>query len=52
MKPELGITRMNLKGKVVLLSLVLSNEMVLNLKSRKFYWNISGENLMGASSTC
>lgn len=46
MKPEIGISDKNMKGVVTLLSGVLSNEMVLYIKSRKFHWNVAGESFM------
>ena len=46
MKPEIGITEKNLQNSISLLSVVLSDEMTLYIKTRKFHWNVSGESFM------
>jgi starvation-inducible DNA-binding protein len=46
MKPDIGINEKNLKQINQLLSVVLSNETVLYIKTRKFHWNITGESFM------
>ncbi|MET0758806.1 MAG: DNA starvation/stationary phase protection protein [Flavobacterium sp.] len=46
MKPEIGITEKNLQSSISLLSVVLSDEMTLYIKLRKFHWNVSGESFM------
>ncbi|MDQ3110833.1 MAG: DNA starvation/stationary phase protection protein [Bacteroidota bacterium] len=46
MKPDIGIAQNNLKQINEMLSVVLSNETVLYIKTRKFHWNISGESFM------
>ena len=46
MKPEIGITEKHLQKNVTLLSAILSNEMTLYIKTRKFHWNVSGESFM------
>ncbi|MCF8449068.1 MAG: DNA starvation/stationary phase protection protein [Taibaiella sp.] len=46
MKPEIGITEKNLNKSVVLLSVILSDEMTLYIKTRKFHWNVSGDSFM------
>ena len=46
MKMDIGITEKNLKGIVSLLSTLLSDEMTLYIKTRKFHWNVSGESFM------
>lgn len=46
MKPEIGITEKNLQSSISLLSVVLSDEMTLYIKTRKFHWNVSGESFM------
>ena len=46
MKPNIGITEINLEHSAELLSEVLANEMTLYVKTRKFHWNISGESFM------
>jgi len=45
-KPRIGISEKKLNGITELLSTVLSNEMVLYVKTRKFHWNVSGESFM------
>jgi len=46
MKPEIGITEKHLHKSITLLSAILSNEMTLYVKTRKFHWNVSGESFM------
>jgi starvation-inducible DNA-binding protein len=46
MKPNIGITEKNLDQITDLLSGLLSDEMTLYIKTRKFHWNISGESFM------
>ena len=46
MKPNIGISKKDLKEVTELLSIVLSNEVVLYTKTRKFHWNVRGENFM------
>jgi starvation-inducible DNA-binding protein len=46
MKPEIGISDKHLKGSIKILSAVLSDEMTLYIKTRKFHWNVSGESFM------
>ncbi|WP_348822803.1 Dps family protein [Flavobacterium aestuarii] len=46
MIPKIGITEDNLKKANSLLSVVLSDEMTLYVKTRKFHWNVSGESFM------
>jgi starvation-inducible DNA-binding protein len=46
MKPNIGISGKNLKDIVELLSDLLSNEMVLYVKTRKFHWDVAGETFM------
>ena len=46
MKPEIGISEKNLDKSANLLSLILSDEMTLYVKTRKFHWNVSGESFM------
>ncbi len=45
-KPEIGIKENDLSKIVDLLSSVLSDEMVLYVKTRKFHWNVTGESFM------
>lgn len=46
MKPDIGINEKNLKQINELLSVVLANETVLYMKTRKAHWNVSGESFM------
>jgi starvation-inducible DNA-binding protein len=46
MKPQIGISEKKLKNSAILLSTVLSDEMVLYVKTRKAHWNVYGENFM------
>lgn len=46
MIPKIGITENNLEKANDLLSVVLSDEMTLYVKTRKFHWNISGQSFM------
>lgn len=46
MKPEIGISEKHLNSNIELLSILLSNEMVLYIKTRKSHWNISGSSFM------
>jgi len=46
MKPEIGITEKHLNKSISLLSTILSDEMTLYVKTRKFHWNVSGESFM------
>ena len=46
MIPHIGITPKQLKKSTVLLATILSNEMTLYVKTRKFHWNISGNSFM------
>jgi starvation-inducible DNA-binding protein len=46
MKPDIGIAEKNIKQVNELLSVVLANETVLYIKTRKFHWNVSGESFM------
>src|SRR3954462_12206317 len=46
MKPDIGISEKNLKSITSLLSVALSNEMILYVKTRKAHWNITGESFM------
>ena len=46
MKPEIGIADKNLLESAALLSIVLSDEVVLYTKTRKFHWNVAGESFM------
>lgn len=46
MKPEIGINEKDLKNVASLLSVALSNEMTLYVKTRKAHWNVTGESFM------
>src|ERR1700741_756525 len=46
MKPKIGISEKKLDSIAALLSAILSNEMILYVKTRKFHWNVSGESFM------
>ncbi|WP_133531891.1 Dps family protein [Flavobacterium dankookense] len=46
MTPKIGITEANLKSSASRLSIVLSDEMTLYVKTRKFHWNIKGNSFM------
>jgi len=46
MKPNIGISEKNLAQVVTTLSTVLSDEMMLYVKTRKFHWNVAGESFM------
>jgi len=46
MIPKIGITENHLQKANCLLSIVLSDEMTLYIKTRKFHWNVAGESFM------
>ncbi len=46
MKPDIGITEKHLQKSVNLLSTILSDEVILYTKTRKFHWNVSGESFI------
>ena len=46
MRPNIGISEKHLKNGSEVLSNVLSSEMTLYIKTRKFHWNVSGESFM------
>ena len=46
MIPKIGISEVHLKSSIDLLSVVLSDEMILYIKYRKFHWNVSGQSFM------
>lgn len=46
MIPKIGITEEHLQKANDLLSVVLSDEMTLYVKTRKFHWNVAGESFM------
>ncbi|WP_395043285.1 Dps family protein [Flavobacterium sp.] len=46
MIPKIGITEANLQNSTKLLTVVLSDEMTLYIKTRKFHWNVAGQSFM------
>lgn len=46
MTVKIGISELNLKKSINLLTIVLSDEMTLYIKTRKFHWNVAGESFM------
>lgn len=46
MTPNIGISAKNLKSITGVLSAVLSDAMLLYIKTRKFHWNVSGNSFM------
>jgi starvation-inducible DNA-binding protein len=46
MIPKIGITENHLQKANTLLSVVLSDEVTLYIKTRKFHWNVAGESFM------
>ncbi|HMS65964.1 MAG TPA: DNA starvation/stationary phase protection protein [Ignavibacteria bacterium] len=46
MKPKIGLTEKNLNKSADLLTVILSDEVTLYIKTRKFHWNVSGESFM------
>lgn len=46
MKPDIGINENNLQKSTDMLSLILADEMLLYVKTRKFHWNVSGNSFM------
>src|SRR5476651_276458 len=43
---KIDISEKNLDHSIKLLSTILSDEMTLYIKTRKFHWNVSGESFM------
>lgn len=46
MKPNIGIPEEQLKSTSAVLATVLSDEMILYVKTRKAHWNVTGESFM------
>lgn len=46
MIPKIGISELHIKQITDLLSVILSDEMTLYIKTRKFHWNVAGESFM------
>jgi len=44
--PKIGLEKKELSQSIKDLTVVLSNEMVLYVKSRKFHWNVTGNSFM------
>lgn len=45
-EPKIGLEKKELNKSIKDLTVVLSNEMVLYVKSRKFHWNVTGNSFM------
>ncbi len=46
MIPKIGMSEIHLQRSIDLLSIILSDEMTLYIKTRKFHWNVAGESFM------
>ena len=46
MIPKIGISELHLQKSISLLSIILSDEMTLYVKTRKFHWNVAGESFL------
>lgn len=46
MLPKIGIIENHMQKGSTLLSVILSDEMTLYIKTRKFHWNVAGESFM------
>jgi len=46
MLPKIGISETYLQKSINVLAVVLSDEMTLYIKTRKFHWNVAGESFM------
>lgn len=46
MLPKIGLSENHLQKGTSLLSVILSDEMTLYIKTRKFHWNVAGESFM------
>jgi starvation-inducible DNA-binding protein len=46
MKPSIGLSEESMHASVKLLSLLLSDEVMLYTKTRNYHWNVSGESFM------
>ena len=46
MKPDIGLKEKNLHKSISLLSVLLSDEVTLYTKTRKFHWNVAGNSFM------
>jgi starvation-inducible DNA-binding protein len=45
-KPQIGISGIDLNESIAMLARVLADEMILYVKTRKFHWNVSGPSFM------
>lgn len=43
---KIGLSEENLEKSINLLGVVLSDEMTLYIKTRKFHWNVAGQSFM------
>ena len=46
MIPKIGMSEINLQRSKDLMAVILSDEMTLYIKTRKFHWNVAGESFM------
>jgi len=46
MKPDIGIAEKYLEKSISMLTVILSDEVILYTKTRKFHWNVCGESFM------
>jgi starvation-inducible DNA-binding protein len=46
MIPKIGMSEIHLQRNIDLMSIILSDEMTLYIKTRKFHWNVAGESFM------
>lgn len=46
MQPSIGLSEESLNNSVQILTVLLSDEIVLYTKTRKFHWNVTGESFM------
>ncbi len=46
MTPKIGISEKNLTKAIEMLSVILADEHVLYIKTRKYHWNVSGNSFM------
>lgn len=46
MIPKIGMSEIHLQRSINLMSIILSDEMTLYIKTRKFHWNVAGESFM------
>jgi starvation-inducible DNA-binding protein len=46
MKPKIGIAVKDIEKSIEVLSILLADEHILYIKTRKFHWNVSGDSFM------